>query len=151
MMNYYYATQTGAGAGPIFYQSRIRHQVGYGLANVLGRLARRFFLPFLSKPVVREGAKRIGKSLLTAGLQAASQSLAGEAPFGAALKEAGRKQMHGLVQEAQTRMKDIKGGTKRTAADAGLQQQEGSGLVRSRKRARFSSTQGRPSDIFDTH
>jgi cytosine/adenosine deaminase-related metal-dependent hydrolase len=143
-MNPYYALQSGSGAGPIFYQSRVRHQVGYGLANVLGRLARRFFLPLFSKPAVREGAKRVGKSLLSAGLQAASQSLRGEAPFGAALKEAGRKEMHGLVQEAQSRMRDIKGPTKRTAADANLPQQEGSGLGLQRKRTRL-----RRKDIFD--
>lgn len=76
-------------------------QGGLGLGNVLARLARGI-IPLFHNPTVQTGLRKIGKSVATAGLNAAQTSL--ENPnisFKQALREQGTKQLYKLKKEFQ--------------------------------------------------
>ena len=62
--------QTGAGSIPIFAGQK--NQVGYGIGSIFGNILK------AALPVIKQGAKSLGKTALKTGLNIAKDSLQGE-------------------------------------------------------------------------
>ena len=78
----YYADQVGGGAMPYFSGSR--YQRGYGLGNIFGSIAKSVL------PLLKSGAKTVGKQLLHLEIGFASDLLEGKNAKDAALSRAKR-------------------------------------------------------------
>lgn len=93
------------GSGMTFYAGPPMQ--GYGLGNVLARLARTI-IPIFQRPVVKAGLKRIGKSAAVAGLDAIQKSLSSHQDepitFSQALKQSATKQAKQLTAEAKRQL-----------------------------------------------
>lgn len=102
------------GQGLPVYMSRHAYMRGHGLGNILAKLFRGV-MPFINKPIVKQGLKKVGKSVLRAGVNAASEALEGDKNFGDALKEASKKEARQLLTQVKEHLPAAStgGGTRR--------------------------------------
>jgi hypothetical protein len=105
----YYVSQAGKGVGPVFTGSA--HQRGHGIGNFLSSIFRAVF------PLVKSGAKAIGKEAMDAGFGVLRDTI----------------QQKPLKQSIKERMREA-GDHLMTKAEHKIDEMQGSGYKRKRKR-----------------
>lgn len=113
----YYLRQAGSGVGPIFKGSPL--QRGHGIGSFLSQIFRSVF------PLLKSGAKAVGKEALNAG-------------FGVLRDSIDRKPLHESVK---ARMREA-GGSLMTKAERKIDSMKGSGYKCKKRRARRQSVSG---------
>jgi hypothetical protein len=119
----YYVNQAGKGVGPVF--TGAHHQHGHGIGNFLSSLFRAVF------PLVKSGAKAIGKEAMDAG-------------FGMLRDTINRKP---LKQSMKERMRSA-GDHLMTKAEQKIDEMQGSGYKRKRKPQKKRPVKRLKRDIF---
>lgn len=98
----YYLQQVGRGF-PVF--TGYSHQKGHGLGGILGRLARS------ALPLLKSGAKALGKQAIYTGAEIVNDALQGEHVKSAARRrvgQAGRRIATDILERTSSRIKPIK-------------------------------------------